>query len=56
MDFLKDFGRDSEIKTTITKDGKKLVWFDIDLVKRLSEIVPEQSAASNTPVVIRSRG
>jgi hypothetical protein len=56
MDFLKDFDRDSEIKTKITEDGKKLVWFDIDLVNRLSEIVPEQSTASNAPVVIGSRG
>lgn len=56
MDFLKDFGDDTEIKTKITKEGKRLVWFDLDLVERLSEIVPDETTDETTRVVIGGRG
>jgi predicted phage gp36 major capsid-like protein len=56
MDFLKDFGRSSEIKTKINEEGKRLVWFRDDLAERLSEIAPELSDESITNVVIGSRG
>lgn len=55
MDWLKDFGRDAEIKTKINKEGDRIVWFDLGLVKRLSNIIPDEATASDTTVVIGGR-